>query len=85
MSKTSMKHMIAILALGGVCSTVTAGEDAFMKLDRNADGFISAEESIENKALYQGWTRADANSDGRIDSAEFSAFEIDDSKAQQQE
>ncbi|MBW9264268.1 MAG: hypothetical protein K1565_01935 [Candidatus Thiodiazotropha sp. (ex. Lucinisca nassula)] len=47
-----------------------------MKLDRNADGFISAEESIVSEALYKNWSTVDANNDGRIDTAEFSAFEI---------
>lgn len=85
MLNTSMKRMIAILALSGACSTVIAGEDAFMKLDRNADGFISAEESIENEALYRGWSKADANDDGMVDSAEFSAFEVESGKGEQQE
>lgn len=85
MSIIKMKHLFALLVVGGVCNAVTAGEDAFMKLDRNADGFISAEESIMNDALYKGWPSADANNDGRVDSAEFSAFEINSSKAEQEE
>ena len=79
MKKTIMKHVIAIIAVGVVCSA-TAAEDAFIKLDSNADGFISAEESIVNESLYEGWSAADANNDGKIDSAEFSAFEISNDK-----
>ncbi|MBT3014564.1 MAG: hypothetical protein AB2565_06895 [Candidatus Thiodiazotropha endolucinida] len=75
MKKILINQVFAIITLGGVCS-VTAAEDAFMKLDRNADGFISAEESIVSEALYKNWSTVDANNDGRIDSAEFSAFEI---------
>jgi hypothetical protein len=75
MKKFILKQMVAIFAVGGVCAA-TAAEDAFMKLDRNADGFISAEESIVNNDLYEGWSSADANNDGKIDSAEFSAFEV---------
>ncbi|MEW8027376.1 MAG: hypothetical protein AB2792_12485 [Candidatus Thiodiazotropha sp.] len=80
MKKTFIKQMVAILAIGGVCG-VTAAEDAFIKLDRNADGFISAEESIVSEALYENWSTADANNDGRVDTAEFSAFEINSEKA----
>ncbi|PVV20802.1 MAG: hypothetical protein B6D78_09920 [gamma proteobacterium symbiont of Ctena orbiculata] len=84
MTKTTMKQVIAIFAVGGVCSAV-AGEDAFIKLDSNADGFISAEESIVNESLYNGWSAADANNDGRIDAAEFSAFEVNSDKQGQKE
>ncbi|MGD9170618.1 MAG: hypothetical protein PVI97_11250 [Candidatus Thiodiazotropha sp.] len=75
MKKILIKQLVVVFVVGGVCSA-TAAEDAFIKLDSNADGFISAEESIDNEALYKDWASADANSDGRIDSAEFSAFEI---------
>jgi Ca2+-binding EF-hand superfamily protein len=82
MKKIIMKQLIAIFAVGGVCSAIAA-EDAFIKLDSNADGFISAEESIVNESLYEGWTTADSNNDGRIDAAEFSAFEtVNDGKEQ---
>jgi hypothetical protein len=75
MKKVTLKQMIAILAVGVACSAAAA-EDVFMKLDRNADGFISVEESIENEALYKDWASVDANNDGRVDVAEFSAFEF---------
>ncbi|MES9828511.1 MAG: hypothetical protein ABW201_09630 [Candidatus Thiodiazotropha sp.] len=75
MKKILMNLVVAVLALGGVCG-VTAAEEMFMKLDRNADGFISAEESIVSEALYKNWSTVDVNNDGRIDTAEFSAFEI---------
>ncbi|MBW9273679.1 MAG: EF-hand domain-containing protein [Candidatus Thiodiazotropha sp. (ex. Lucinisca nassula)] len=75
MKKILINQFVAILTLGGVCGA-TAAEDVFMKLDRNADGFISAEESIVSEALYKNWSTVDANNDGRIDTAEFSAFEI---------
>jgi Ca2+-binding EF-hand superfamily protein len=75
MKKLFLKQMFVMFSVAGVCGA-TAAEDGFMKLDRNADGFISAEESIMDNDLYDGWSSADANNDGRIDSAEFSAFEI---------
>ncbi|MES9992452.1 MAG: hypothetical protein ABW098_10895 [Candidatus Thiodiazotropha sp.] len=83
MTKITMKHVIAGLAASAFSCAVSAGEDAFMKLDRNADGFISAEESIVDKLLYESWTSADANNDGRIDSAEFSAFEVNTGNEEQ--
>ncbi|MBT2970285.1 MAG: hypothetical protein B6D72_14055 [gamma proteobacterium symbiont of Ctena orbiculata] len=85
MTTVNLKHLIAILTVAAVSGTATAGEDAFMKLDRNADGFISAEESIVDKMLYEGWASVDANNDGRIDAAEFSAFELSTEKAGQKE
>ncbi|MES9969286.1 MAG: hypothetical protein ABW092_04580 [Candidatus Thiodiazotropha sp.] len=84
MKKTIMKQVIAIFAVG-VATSATAAEDAFIKLDSNADGFISAEESIVNESLYEGWSAADANNDGKIDAAEFSAFEISNDKQGQKE
>lgn len=84
MRKIHVKHVLAIFVAGGIGSA-TAAEDAFIKLDRNADGFISAEESIINQDLYDNWSTVDANNDGRIDSGEFSAFEISDEKKAEQE
>ncbi|MEW7984319.1 MAG: EF-hand domain-containing protein [Candidatus Thiodiazotropha sp.] len=75
MKKILINQVVAALTLGGVCGA-TAAEDMFMKLDRNGDGFISAEESIVSEALYKHWSTVDVNNDGRIDTAEFSAFEI---------
>ncbi|MES9817598.1 MAG: hypothetical protein ABW155_13160 [Candidatus Thiodiazotropha sp.] len=75
MKKILINQIVAVLTLVGVCGA-TAAEDMFMKLDRNGDGFISAEESIVSEALYKHWSTVDVNNDGRIDTAEFSAFEI---------
>jgi Ca2+-binding EF-hand superfamily protein len=75
MKKIISKQMVVAFMMAGACCA-TADETTFIKLDRNADGFISAEESIIYEALYEGWSRADANNDGRIDTSEFSAFEI---------
>jgi Ca2+-binding EF-hand superfamily protein len=84
MRKYHLKHMVAVFAVI-LAHGATADETTFMKLDRNADGFISAEESIIYEALYEGWSAADANNDGRIDTSEFSAFEINSASEQQRE
>lgn len=80
MKKIFMKHLVVIFSVT-VTQTAAAAEDSFIALDRNADGFISAEESIVNQALYKRWSAADANKDGRIDTMEFSAFEINNDQA----
>jgi Ca2+-binding EF-hand superfamily protein len=68
------KTAIALLSAGFFTMAV-AGEDAFMKLDVNEDGYISALEASADDSLHQRWSTTDANQDGQIDAAEFSAFE----------
>ncbi|MEJ2454006.1 MAG: EF-hand domain-containing protein [Candidatus Thiodiazotropha sp.] len=68
------KTAMALLAAGFFTAAV-AGEDAFMKLDVNEDGYISAQEAAADESLHQRWETTDANQDGQIDAAEFSAFE----------
>jgi hypothetical protein len=72
-SKTAM----ALLA-AGFFTVAVAGEDAFIKLDVNEDGYISAQEAVADESLHQRWESTDANQDGQIDAAEFSAFEAMD-------
>ncbi|MES9992451.1 MAG: hypothetical protein ABW098_10890 [Candidatus Thiodiazotropha sp.] len=72
--KTTFQSAIA-LAAAGFLTMAVAGDDAFSKLDANADGAISSEEATASEALYKGWETADANQDGQVDAAEFSAFE----------
>ncbi|MEJ2609685.1 MAG: EF-hand domain-containing protein [Candidatus Thiodiazotropha sp.] len=72
-----MKQTIVAIAAAGFFTVATAGDaSAFTKLDTDGDGYISAEESTVDKALYNGWAKIDANADGKVDAAEFSAFEI---------
>lgn len=47
----------------------------FGDLDTNHDGQISKREAHADRALMQAWDYVDANRDGVIDRAEFSAFE----------
>jgi hypothetical protein len=75
MNKKTILQSAVALAAAGFLSAAVAGEDAFSKLDTNADGSISAEEATANEALYKGWEVVDANQDGKVDAAEFSAFE----------
>lgn len=75
MNKKTILHSALALACAGFVTAAVAGEDAFSKLDTNADGAISSEEATASEALYKGWESADANQDGQVDPAEFSAFE----------
>ena len=51
----------------------SAGGDKFSTLDVNGDGKISKDEAQGD--LKDNWSAADANQDGNVDQAEFSAFE----------
>jgi hypothetical protein len=72
----------AALALFAVIGAVFAGEDVFKHLDRDADGYISAQEAGAHQGLTMGYIGADTNEDGKIDAAEFSAFEIQNETSQ---
>lgn len=72
--RTTIKTAMALAAAGFLTAAV-AGEDTFIKLDANQDGYISAQEAEADAALQQSWETTDANQDGQIDAAEFSAFE----------
>jgi phosphatidate phosphatase APP1 len=78
MKKMTIKMTLMSLAAAGFINVAVAGDDsAFSKLDTNADGYISAEESTGDEMLYKGWAEIDTNSDGQVDAAEFSAFEAE--------
>ncbi len=71
-----MTKMAMALAVAGYMGAVAAEENVFKHLDRDADGYISAEEAGVHQGLTMGYIGADTNEDGKIDAAEFSAFEI---------
>lgn len=53
----------------------------FETMDTNADGIISAEEAQTDVVLVEIWSTVDANQDGQLDAAEFSAFEVTTTEA----
>lgn len=55
-----------------------SGGSQFSDLDADKDGVISAGEAGTNPGLKDRWDATDANRDGTIDRAEFSAFEAKD-------
>ena len=50
-------------------------QDSFNKLDKDKDGYISQQEAKSDKRLSDQWDTADADSDGKLEMSEFSAFE----------
>ena len=75
MKKMMMTKTAMALVAAGFFTVAVAGEDIFMKLDANDDGYISAQEAATHESLSQSWEATDANRDGQVDAAEFSAFE----------
>jgi Ca2+-binding EF-hand superfamily protein len=75
MKKMHISKMALALFAAGFFTVAVAGEDAFMALDVNEDGYISAQEAAADESLHQRWETTDANQDGQVDAAEFSAFE----------
>ena len=76
------KTLVAVIA-AGFMSTALASENQFNKLDADADGYITAEEAAAHEGLQAGWTDTDVNADGKVDAAEFSAFEMKGAEEQE--
>ena len=69
------KRIIAFAAASIFAMSASAGgaKMSFQELDKDGDGQISKEEA--QGKLKDNWQQADANADGNVDQAEFSAFE----------
>jgi Ca2+-binding EF-hand superfamily protein len=74
----------AALLSGALLQPVYAEEamSGFAALDTDNNGAISAEEAQANETLSSSWTSLDANLDGQIDEAEFSAMEMETPKSE---
>ncbi len=59
----------------GYLSTPAKGSDHFTKLDKDKDSMVSKDEAKKNKELAKQFDSLDTNKDGKLDQAEFSAFE----------
>jgi len=75
----NIKHLIisvTLVAASAFALGAMAGDtDRFTALDTDGDGAISAEEASAHPMLQEGWEKADINQDGKLERAEFSAFE----------
>jgi len=78
--KRFMWLLFGALAFAGTALAVDVESD-FDDLDANQDGYVSINETKDEGILSRYWYKFDANNDGALDNAEFSAFEdadIDD-------
>ena len=51
-------------------------QKSFADLDADRSGTLSVEEATENRQLTQEWVNLDTNSDGLLEEAEFSRFNM---------
>lgn len=84
-----MKKVVLVFAICSLFSgPVLAGKSTdapvkspgFSKLDKNKDGYLSAQEAKNWEPLPKVFPHVDANQDGKLDKAEFSALEENISK-----
>lgn len=78
MSIKSNVKCVLVCCLFPMATAVWAGDDSMKDIDANGDGVISKKEAADNKKLVINWSTIDRNKDDKIDSAEFSAFEIEE-------
>ncbi len=71
------KHLLTALTLITVSGLAWAGSGkaTFQDLDTNRDGQITLDEANKSPEVKNKFTQADANKDGKLDAAEFSALE----------
>lgn len=72
------KYMLTILLASALPLSTIAMEDSherYMKLDMDKNGYLSLNETNGHHRIFYYFAKADKNSDGRIDRAEFSDFE----------
>ncbi|MES9944657.1 MAG: hypothetical protein B6D77_18970 [gamma proteobacterium symbiont of Ctena orbiculata] len=74
MKKRTLVMMMGMVS-GLALSTALVAGGAFTTLDVNQDGSISAEEAAASPELSKNWSTIDADENGMVDAAEFSAFE----------
>ncbi|MGA9031116.1 MAG: hypothetical protein WB402_01175 [Sulfuricaulis sp.] len=81
------KHLLAALTLITVSGFAWAGAGtaAFQELDANHDGQISRDEAKKSSDVNNKFNQADANKNGKLDAAEFSALEATPKEAMPKE
>lgn len=67
--------MTAGIAVAGGMGSQQSSEERFQSLDKDGNGYISHDEAQNRHRVFWYYQRADQNSDGAVDSSEFSAFE----------
>ena len=66
---------IVLLAFSPAAVIAAEASKTFNELDNDGDGYISKSEATSRADLRQNWNSVDANKDGKLTEAEFSAFE----------
>lgn len=74
-----LKALVAAVVIlpAGLLASETQNQPSFQQLDMNNDGFVSVIEATGHTQLLMQWVDIDTDSDGKLEAAEFSAFEID--------
>jgi len=75
------REVLNIPRMGEVASRTGGGPGSFERLDSDGSGYLSREEAALEPAMKGRWDQLDTNSDDRIDTKEFSAFEEDTKSA----
>ena len=71
LTKLEWLVLAAALALCPGWSRGAEGESLFERLDRNNDGYLTADELTADEAKTRNWIAVDRDGDGRISRAEF--------------
>jgi len=66
---------LSLMAASGL-AWATGGAASFQELDSHRDGQITLDEAKKSPEVKAKFTQADANKDGKLDAAEFSALEV---------
>jgi Ca2+-binding EF-hand superfamily protein len=66
---------VIVFPLAVFAGEKSASKSAFKSLDKDNDGYISMQEAKGNKDLIEKWDTVDADTDGKLEMSEFSAFE----------
>jgi hypothetical protein len=68
---------VAVMLPLGLSAEETQGPASFQQLDMDRDGYVTIIEATGHTQLLRKWTAVDTDTDGRLEAAEFSAFEIE--------
>ncbi len=69
------KLFLAVLFSGVAFAGGKKGEDHFKTLDKDADGFVSAEEAATHTELNTAFTTLDKDGDKKLSSDEYKTFD----------
>ena len=68
---------VAVMLPMGLTAEEVQRRATFQQLDIDKDGYVSVIEATGHINLLRKWGEVDKDTDGRLEAAEFSAFEIE--------